>query len=267
MSFEFHGSPKLKFQQQYLNAQQFVIPYIQKAGVSLHKDTRVLEIGCGEGGVLKAFTDLGCKCVGVDLAANRVEDAKTLMKAETQQGLVRFLTQNVYDSDFFDEFQGKFDLIVLKDTIEHIPEQERFIPYLKQFLADKGAIFFGFPPWCMPFGGHQQVCKSKLASKLPYYHLLPMPLFKAFLRACGESEITQQALIEVKETGISTWRFERIVAASGLQIAKHTLFLINPIYRFKFNWAWAPVKQFFLFYYLPGLRDLVSMCAYYVVRK
>ena len=52
---------------------------------------------------------------------------------------------------------------------------------LKILLKDKGQIFFGFPPWYMPFGGHQQVAHKKWTSKLPYYHILPMPIYKAIL--------------------------------------------------------------------------------------
>lgn len=267
MSFEFHGSPQQKFQQQYINTQTFVVPFMQEGGIALNIHTKVLEIGCGEGGVLKAFTDLGCKCVGVDLADNRVQDAKSLMSEEVANGLVAFITQNVYDEDFLSKYQNSFDLIILKDTIEHIPNQEQFIPYLKRFLRENGHIFFGFPPWCMPFGGHQQVAKNKLASKLPYYHLLPYPLFKAFLRACGESDVTMQALLEVKDTGISTWRFEQILAKSELSITKRVFYLLNPIYRYKFGWDFAPIKQLKPIYYLPGLRDFVTMCAYYLVKK
>lgn len=267
MSFDFHGSAKQKFDQQYINSQTFVIPFIQSQGLQLHTKTQILEIGCGEGGVLKAFTDLGCKCLGVDLSESRIANAKQLMADETAQNLVHFLAKNVYDNDFLSTYKNSFDLIILKDTIEHIPNQEQFIPYLKQFLKPEGHIFFGFPPWCMPFGGHQQVAKSKLASKLPYYHLLPYGIFKAFLRACGENEARINDLIEVKDTGISTWRFEKIIQASGLSIVKRTFFLLNPIYRYKFNWSFAPIKQWKPIYYLPGLRDFITMCAYYLVKN
>ena len=266
MSFEFHGSPKLKFDHQFINATTFVLPFIKEGGFTPEKGKFVLEIGCGEGGVLKAFTDLGCSTLGVDLSVNRIQDANDLMKNEVKSGQATFITKNVYDSDFLEKYAGKFDLIILKDTIEHIPEQEKFIPYLTRFLKPGAFVFFGYPPWSMPFGGHQQVCKSKLASKLPYYHLLPYSLFKAFLRMCGESEQTIKDLIEVKDTGISTWRFERILKTTPLNITKRTFFLLNPIYRYKFNWSFAPIKQWRPIYYLPGIRDFITMCTYYMVQ-
>lgn len=79
----------------------------------------------------------------------------------------------------------------------------------------------------MPFGGHQQVAQSKLFAKIPYTHLLPMPLYKGLMKLLGEHP---DGYVEVKETGISIKRFERIVADTGLSIANHRHFLINPIY-------------------------------------
>lgn len=266
MSFDFHGSPKLKFNHQRINAETFVIPFVLEGGFRPEAEKRVLEIGCGEGGVLKAFTSLGCYCVGVDLSSARIESAKALMAEEVEAGQANFIAQNVYEADFLKKYSGQFDLILLKDAIEHIPEQEKFIPYLTRFLKPEGFIFFGFPPWSMPFGGHQQVCKTKLASKLPYYHLLPYGLFRAFLRLCGESDQTIRELLEVKDTGISTWRFEKILRSSGLKIEKKTFYLLNPIYRFKFNWSFAPIRQWRPLYYLPGIRDIFTMCVYYMVK-
>lgn len=263
MSFDFHASSALKFEHQYLNAQKYVIPFIESGGCSVNLHTNVMEIGCGEGGVLKAFTDRGAKCLGVDLSESRVNAGKKMMKAEMEKGLLNLMAKNVYDADFLETYQHAFDLIILKDTIEHIPEQEKFIPYLKKFLKPNGHIFFGFPPWCMPFGGHQQVCKSKIASKLPYYHLLPMGIFTRLLRFWGENEITVESLVEVKETGISTWRFENILKNSQFRTAKRTLYIINPIYEYKFGLK--PRKQLGIIAAIPGLRDFVSMCGYYLV--
>lgn len=37
---------------------------------------RVLEVGCGEGGNLVPFAELGCEVWGIDLAACRIDEAK-----------------------------------------------------------------------------------------------------------------------------------------------------------------------------------------------
>ena len=38
---------------------------------------KVLEVGCGEGGNLLPFAELGCDTIGIDIAVSRIEQAKT----------------------------------------------------------------------------------------------------------------------------------------------------------------------------------------------
>ena len=56
--FEFHTDKKRYFEMQQENAEEYVIPFIAEK-MNLSSGIRVLEIGCGEGGVLKAFIDKG----------------------------------------------------------------------------------------------------------------------------------------------------------------------------------------------------------------
>ena len=49
--YDFHTDKKRYFQIQLENAEEYVIPFIEKTFV-IKKGARVLEIGCGEGGVL-----------------------------------------------------------------------------------------------------------------------------------------------------------------------------------------------------------------------
>ena len=43
----------------------------------LTPDTRVLEIGCGEGGNLLPFAEQGCKVTGIDICEERINEART----------------------------------------------------------------------------------------------------------------------------------------------------------------------------------------------
>lgn len=60
-------------------------------------------------------------------------------------GKATLININIYEEEALVALKEKFDLIILKDVIEHIPNQEKFIPYIKQFLKPGGRIFFGFP--------------------------------------------------------------------------------------------------------------------------
>jgi 2-polyprenyl-3-methyl-5-hydroxy-6-metoxy-1,4-benzoquinol methylase len=222
----------------------------------------VLEIGCGEGGVLVPFAEKGCNCVGVDLNGLRTDLANKFLADFVKAGTAEFICQNVYDDDFLHRFKNHFDVIILKDAIEHIPDQELFIPYLKNLLKRDGQIFFGFPPWYMPFGGHQQISAKKILM-LPYYHILPKPLYKGVLKAFGESENVIIELLEIHDTQITIERFERIIKNSGLQVMNKQHYLINPIYKYKFGWK--PRKQSRIISGIPFVRNFLTTCVYYTV--
>jgi 2-polyprenyl-3-methyl-5-hydroxy-6-metoxy-1,4-benzoquinol methylase len=263
MTLAQHTDYKIRYQQQLDNARQYVLPFIaQYAPVSA--TLTVMDIGCGEGGVLIPFLELGCNAVGIELDEVKSGYAKNLLAEYISKGQVEIVNQNIYEEAALDRFSGQFDLILLKDVIEHIPDQERFIPYLKKFLKPGGQVFFGFPPWYMPHGGHQQVCKSKFLSVLPYFHLLPNPIYKAILKLSGEYDAVINELLENKATGISIERFERIVKASGFTIPAKIFYLINPIYQYKFGIK--PRKQFGIISAIPYLRDFLSTCVYYMIK-
>ena len=182
--FEFHTDKKRYFEIQLENAEEYVIPFIESK-FTLEPGTRVLEIGCGEGGVLAAFVKRGCIGVGVELHEIRLQLAKELLKNEINGGKISFIAKDIYEVSP-EEFGGKFDLIIMKDVIEHIFDQKKLLQRLHDFLLPQGVIFFGFPPWQMPFGGHQQIATNKFLSRLPYYHLLPRPVYKWILKSFGD---------------------------------------------------------------------------------
>lgn len=105
---------------------------------------RVLEIGCGEAGVLKAFTDLGFQCTGIELEESRLEFAREFMQAELAEGKVQFLNKDIYNVVPESDLGTRFDLIILKDVIEHIPDQARFMPQLHRFLKPGDGYFLLF---------------------------------------------------------------------------------------------------------------------------
>jgi len=257
-----HLNEKVRYDQQVDNSLTYVLPFIEQTK-KVSAGTTVLEVGTAEGGVLLPFINRGCFCVGVDLAPERIALAKGFLSNEIAAGKAEFLSQNIYEEAFLSRYRNFFDIIILKDVIEHVYEQEKFIPYLKELLKPGGQIFFGFPPWYMPFGGHQQMCNTKWVSMLPWFHVLPRFMYRAILKLAGEHYTTIDALMEIKDTQITIERFERIVKQSGLKVLAKQHYLINPIYKFKFGLKprlqWPPLS------WIPYFRDFVTSCVYYTV--
>ena len=260
--FDFHADRKIYFDIQSSNSEKYILPFIE-SNFQIVEGMRVLEIGCGEGGVLKPFINKGCICVGVEFDKIRIENGEKWLGDDIANGKLSFVVKDIYDTNA-EGLGGKFDIIILKDVIEHIHDQKKLLSRLKDFLTPSGIIFFGFPPWQMPFGGHQQLCR-KILAKVPYFHLLPRPLYKGVLKLSGESDSVIDSLLEIKETGISIERFERIVKETDYKIIGKIHYLFNPIYEWKFNLK--PKRQNNLVRKIPYIRDFVTTCVYYIIRN
>ena len=257
-----HKDRKQYFDEQVYTTEKYVIPFVNEF-MPITKDMSILEIGCGEGGNMKPFLDMGCKVVGIDLNEGQIENAKVYFAEHPNANNLQLILRDIYKMK--PNELGEFDLIIMRDVIEHIPNQEKFMGYVKQFLKPTGKFFLGFPPWYMPFGGHQQIMNHKYFSKLPYYHLLPMPLYKGVLSLLEKSEKIRTELVEIKETGISIERFRRIVKAEHYTIDKEVMYLFNPNYEIKFGLN--PKEQFGLIKALPFFRNFLTTCCYYLISK
>jgi SAM-dependent methyltransferase len=264
MVFQFHKESGRQFEQQQLVTKDAIIPFIEEA-FPVREGLPVLEIGCGEGGALKSLLERGCVGTGVEINEQRYANAQHHLQEYLQKGQATLVRNDIFSVGFEKDFEGRFQLIVLKDVIEHLPDQERLLHRLGQLLQPGGTIFLCFPPWQMPFGGHQQICRSKVLSFTPYFHLLPTSFYHSILKLFSEPEGKIEELLDMKRTGISLEKFERLVQQTGYRIIRRALFLINPIYRYKFGLT--PRRQSKLIAGLPFLRNFLTTGCYYLIKS
>lgn len=263
--FDFHQDKIRYFNIQKTVTSEDIIPFIEQY-TGPFSGKRVLEIGCAEAGVLQAFIDHGNQGVGVELSSSRFESANFYLKDNIAAGNAFIINKNIYDIENpKKEFGNLFDLIILKDVIEHIPNQARFIPKLKEFLNDGGLVFFAYPPWWMPFGGHQQICRSKILRALPWIHLLPEFLYVRILKLFNENPATIQDLMEIKSTGINMEKMNRLVNGSGYEILGDVKWFTNPIYKFKFGFQKR--KVYSLMSRIPFISNFYTTAHYILFAK
>lgn len=259
--YDFHNDVATYFGFQYQHSRDYIVP-LAKLFFDFNEKLRILEIGSAEAGVLKAFTDLGHQCVGVEISPTRVENAKKLMSNEIEKGLITFYSSDIFDVSS-EELGGKFDFIILKDVIEHIHGRDKLYSKFKELLNPDGLVFIAMPPWRMPFGGHQQMLYNKVYSRLPYFHLLPLWFTKFLLKLDKYPHIDTWE--DIKMTRISINGFKREAKNNGFEICHTDYYLINPNYKFKFNLK--PMKQFALIAAIPYLRDFFTTTVYFIIRQ
>lgn len=255
---ERHKNRKLYFHELAQTSQKFFIPYI-KQFKRLEQDSRILEIGCGDGGNLLPFAQMGYYTLGVDISERRIADARKFFMDCKAKG--DFLASDIF---LLEELYGTFDVIICHDVIEHIGEKKRFLSLLPQFLAKNGIVFMSFPAWQMPFGGHQQICRSKIISHLPFVHLFPKTFFRLLLKASGEDDACIEELMSIKGTKTSIELFEQLLKTIGkFIITDRTLWLINPHYETKFGLR--PLQLPKCLAIIPYVRNFFTTSCFYVL--
>ena len=241
-------------------SREYYIDYLLKH-FDLNKGTKVLEIGCGDGGNLLPFAEVGCQITGIDRSEARIFQAKA-----TFQSLG--FKSDFIAIDFLDfgncKREERYDIILIHDVIEHIAQKDKFIKHVKGFLAPGGIVFWRFPAWQMPFGGHQQICKHKVCSKLPFIHLLPNPLYRRLLTSFGESQPTIDELMDIKSCRTTIEKFEKLIKLNEYTIVDRCLWFINPHYKQKFNLN--PRKLSKLIVPVRYIRNFFTTSCYYLTQ-
>ena len=252
-----HSDRATYFKELSITSKEYFVPYILKWHVAeQHKS--VLEIGCGEGGNLLPFSLMGYHTVGIDIAVGRIEEAKSFFSEAGVKGT--FIANDIFRVK---ELEHSFDIVICHDVIEHIADKKLFLTKLNHFLKCNGIIFMAFPAWQMPFGGHQQICRSSLLSHLPFIHLLPARLYRSVLRAFGESNDCIDELLSIKQTHITIEQFEDLLMRTDLCIADRQLWFINPHYKVKFGLR--PRKLHPIMSAIPYLRNFFCTSCFYIL--
>jgi SAM-dependent methyltransferase len=240
-------------------SEKYFLPYISSFK-EINPDLRILEIGCGDGGNLLPFARRGCRTLGVDISPSRIAVAKQQFAKAGVAG--EFIASDIFK---ITELRHQFDLIICHDVLEHISDKQLFLKNIRDYLATGGIVFMSFPAWQMPFGGHQQICRGKVLSHLPWIHLLPRPLYSALLRAGGERPDIVRELLNIKQTRCPIEKFETLARREHFEVVDRRFYFINPHYETKFGLH--PRRLTPLIGCIPWVRNFFTTSSFYIIRQ
>ncbi|MDO5523966.1 MAG: class I SAM-dependent methyltransferase [Bacteroidia bacterium] len=167
------------------------------------------------------FSQRGCEVTGIDISAVRIEEAKQFFQEERLSG--NFFCQDIFTV----KTNAKYNIIIIHDVIEHVLAKKRLLTIAANLLKSNGLIYVGFPPWQMPFGGHQQICHNRIISSLPFIHLLPGKAYKTLLKKIGVNRRTIDELMEIKDCRTTIEYLKKLVKEIDLTQLGETYYLIN----------------------------------------
>lgn len=245
------------FEEQYQFGKNYLAAFLGIA-TEQYRGWSVLEVGGGEFGLLKALSEYGAQCMGIDIAEDRINYAKQVH----HNSAIDFHLGNICDYESIAKLDGPFDLIVLRDVIEHILHPEVALEVCVKLLKVGGRLFISFPPIFSPFGGHQQ--NFKYGKVLPFIHILPNCSYRFILKKLKAPANLIDALLINKSTGITIRRISRIIEHFQLEYVFKKCYLIRPDYEIRFH---LKRRSCFFLNTLPLLREFFSTGCILTLKK
>jgi ubiquinone/menaquinone biosynthesis C-methylase UbiE len=201
---------------------------------------RVLDFGCGAGGLTCRIAERAREAVGLDIEQYKLDFAAAQAE-RLNVANARFVCSESAALPFDD---GSFDSVFCVDVVEHLPTPERFVAEFRRVLRPGGHLLLSFgPPWGHAHGKH-------MWAKLPgwWTHLL-FPR-AAVMRAAGFPSHTTWEELGIHR--LTVGRFERVMRRSGFRTEYRRL-LINKLV--------APLR------FVPLVRELFIAEVVGVYRK
>ena len=125
-----------------------VIAFLDRAGVAL--DGRILDAGCGGGGMPLSLAEEARLVVGID-PAERFQDAGVRLGRERSLGNLHFA---LADGMYLPFANGTFDLVLSHAVIEHVADAPLYLRECARVLTSRGRMYLSTSPYLSFAGAH-----------------------------------------------------------------------------------------------------------------
>ena len=126
------------------------ITLIQDLGFTLKPGATVLDLGCGNGSIVKQYRALGYEAFGCDFAFKEGPEVEALHTA----GLLRPIERTPYRLPFADD---AFDLVLSDQVFEHVKNYDETLSEIHRVLKPAGMSLHFFPSRYTPIEPHVHV--------------------------------------------------------------------------------------------------------------
>jgi len=223
---------------------------------------RVLEIGSGWGSLCVDLARAGAeRVVGLDLKQNLIEFSRAYVHQHYPELEQRVIFQA---TDLKDYPVEPFDIVVSKDSFEHILDLGQMLFEIKRRLRPGGKVYVGFGPlYPSPYGDHDRRrtafkrygAAGQLVARIPWGHLfLEQPILNLTSQARGKP-IHSMYELGLNKRSLSDYR--RLFSESGLKVV---MFRVNQS-------GGLSSKMMTTLGRVPGLADYCTNNIYCILQK
>jgi ubiquinone/menaquinone biosynthesis C-methylase UbiE len=223
--FEYHRSAK-------------VIAFLERAGVAV--GGRVLDAGCGGGGMPLSLAEEAQMVVGID-PVQRFGDAGVRLGRERGLANLHFALADGMALPFRD---GTFDLVLSHAVIEHVADAPLYLRECARVLAPRGHVYLSTAPYLSFAGAHLPRLKLPVPLHLLAGRRAAFATFRflarhvpwtlqepanenSFIQAARRGEVKQDDLLEK----VRVARLRRQIARAGLRIVREELHVTSTVRR------------------------------------
>jgi SAM-dependent methyltransferase len=213
-----------------------VIAFLERAGVPIAG--RVLDAGCGGGGMPLSLAEETAFVVGID-PAPRFPDAGVRLGRERAVRNLHFALADGMALPFLD---GSFDLVLSHAVIEHVDDAPRYLRECARVLAPRGHVYLSTAPYLSFAGAHLPRLRVPVPLHLLVGRRAAFATFRflarhapgtlkepahenSFIRAARRGEVKEDDLLE--KVRVASLR--RQIAAAGLRIVREELHVTSTI--------------------------------------
>ena len=215
-----------------------VIAFLERAGVAIRG--RVLDAGCGGGGMPLSLAEEARQVVGID-PIDRFGDAGVRLARERRLPNLHFALADGMALPFTDR---SFDLVLSHAVIEHVADASLYLRECARVLADGGRVYLSTAPYLSFAGAHLPRLKLQLPLHLLVGRRIAFATFtwlarhatwmlkepaheNSFIQLAQKGIVKHDDLLE--KVTVSSLRSQ--IAAAGLHIVREELHVTGTIRR------------------------------------
>ena len=215
-----------------------VIAFLERAGVTVHG--RVLDAGCGGGGMPLSLAEEASAVVGID-PVERFHDAGVRLGRERGLRNLHFALADGMALPFRD---GTFDLVLSHAVIEHVADAPLYLRECARVLRPRGHVYLSTAPYLSFAGAHLPRLKVPVPLHLIFGRRIAFATFRvlarhaawalkepanenSFIKAARRGEIKHDDLLEK----VRVLRLRNQIADARLRIVREELHVTATVRR------------------------------------